>query len=39
MTMISRAERTLVSDWWWTIDRVTLAPGPMRAGGRSSLRV
>ena len=23
--MISRAERTLVSDWWWTIDRLLLA--------------
>jgi cell division protein FtsW len=23
--MISRTERTLVSDWWWTIDRLLLA--------------
>ena len=23
--MISRAERTFVSDWWWTIDRLLLA--------------
>jgi cell division protein FtsW len=25
MSMVSRAERTLVSDWWWTIDRLLLA--------------
>ena len=23
--MVSRAERTLMSDWWWTIDRLLLA--------------
>jgi cell division protein FtsW len=25
MSMVSRAERTFVSDWWWTIDRLLLA--------------
>jgi len=25
MSMVSRAERTLVGDWWWTIDRSLLA--------------
>ena len=25
MSMVSRAESTLVSDWWWTIDRLLLA--------------
>ncbi|MFL5327001.1 MAG: FtsW/RodA/SpoVE family cell cycle protein, partial [Microvirga sp.] len=23
--MMSRAERSLVGDWWWTVDRATLA--------------
>jgi cell division protein FtsW len=25
MSMVSRAERTFVNDWWWTIDRLLLA--------------
>jgi cell division protein FtsW len=25
MSMVSRAERTLVGDWWWTVDRLLLA--------------
>jgi cell division protein FtsW len=23
--MVSRAERSLVGDWWWTVDRLLLA--------------
>src|ERR687890_2552639 len=25
MSMVSRAERSVVGDWWWTVDRALLA--------------
>ena len=34
--MMSRAERTLVGDWWWTVDRATLAGARHPDGRRAS---